>query len=312
VQLRLPWFSNATPPAPPTPPAREVVVLGRTFPILVARHRRARRYVLRLTTDGALRLTVPRSLSIAGGVRFAERQADWIAREWRRQQQSAEPWTSGTTMWMRGVQVALDVQADRILCGVESVPSSGGADVRAAVEGHLRALATTELVGRCLELARSCGVDVARVAVRNQRSRWGACSVRGVITLNWRLIQMPPSVSDYVIFHELMHRRHTIHALLEVDVTGARQSIREVEFLIAAFPLHAAIGLSHKEPGTHGARPAWVHHQGDLPGLREKSFVGIQIGRLQGDVTASVRQVPAHYQQAFQSHVFLIALQLSS
>jgi predicted metal-dependent hydrolase len=77
----------------------------------------------------------------------------------------------------------------------------------------LKLLAARELVPRCLALARQCGVDVARVSVRDQRSRWGACSSRGVITLNWRLIQMPPEVSDYVIFHELMHRRQPNHSI---------------------------------------------------------------------------------------------------
>src|SRR6187397_2514793 len=106
MQLRLPWSAPATrsPPAAPS-----VVVDGRTFAIRIARHRRARRYVLRLTTDGALRLTVPRGSSIAGGVRFTERQSDWIAREWRRQQESAAPWTTGTTLWMRGERIALEV-----------------------------------------------------------------------------------------------------------------------------------------------------------------------------------------------------------
>ena len=50
------------------------------------------------------------------------------------------------------------------------------------------------------------------MSVRNQRSRWGACSPRRVITLNWRLVQMPPSASDYVILHELMHLRQAIHS----------------------------------------------------------------------------------------------------
>jgi predicted metal-dependent hydrolase len=44
-----------------------------------------------------------------------------------------------------------------------------------------------------------------RIAVRDQRSRWGSCSARGAIMLNWRLIQMPPEVADYVMLHELVH-----------------------------------------------------------------------------------------------------------
>jgi predicted metal-dependent hydrolase len=85
-------------------------------------------------------------------------------------------------------------------------------DVRFAVETHLRAEAAGELPGRCLAFAEQWQLRVASVHVRNQRSRWGACSARGVITLNWRLIQMPAFVADYVILHELMHLRQPNHS----------------------------------------------------------------------------------------------------
>jgi predicted metal-dependent hydrolase len=48
--------------------------------------------------------------------------------------------------------------------------------------------------------------------VRDQRSRWGSCSRSGSITLNWRLVQMPPFVRDYIVIHELMHRREMNHS----------------------------------------------------------------------------------------------------
>jgi hypothetical protein len=85
-------------------------------------------------------------------------------------------------------------------------------DIRARVERALRSLAARELHARCGELAAQCGLTVSRITIRNQRSRWGACSTRGAISLNWRLIQMPSQVSDYVIFHELMHLRQPNHS----------------------------------------------------------------------------------------------------
>jgi predicted metal-dependent hydrolase len=53
---------------------------------------------------------------------------------------------------------------------------------------------------------------VSRVSIRNQRTRWGACSATGTITLNWRLIQVPDFVREYVLVHELMHRRELNHS----------------------------------------------------------------------------------------------------
>ena len=159
--------------------------------IVIARHRLARRYVVRVRPDGGVRLTVPRGASVAGGLAFVERQAGWIARERLRLQGLTASWTPGSVVWFRGERVTVAVDEFR---------------------SHVRALAQEELPPRCAALARDLGVSIARVSVRNQRSRWGACSPRGAITLNWRLIQMPPSVSDYVIVHELMHVRHLNHS----------------------------------------------------------------------------------------------------
>jgi hypothetical protein len=213
MQLRLPWIDSAAHVR-----ARQLTIAGRAVPVTIARHRLARRYVVRVSPDGSLRLTVPRGASLAGGFAFAQRQADWIAREFERFRARHAPWVTGTEVWFRGERSAIQVERGVATIGGEVVAlwegGAGGADidVRKTVESHLRALAAAELPPRCLELASSSAVTVERVSVRNQRSRWGACSARRAITLNWRLIQMPPSVSDYVILHELMHIRQPNHS----------------------------------------------------------------------------------------------------
>jgi len=73
-------------------------------------------------------------------------------------------------------------------------------------------MAWKELPGRVGELAAQHGLTVRRVAVRDQRSRWGSCSARGVVSLNWRLVQTPEFVRDYIIVHELMHLREMNHS----------------------------------------------------------------------------------------------------
>jgi predicted metal-dependent hydrolase len=194
-------------------PAHELTIAGRAFPVDVGHHPRARRYVVRVTSDGRIRLTVPRRASIVGGLRFAERQRAWIEREWTRQQARAAAWTTGTSVWFRGERVLLTVHAGAVVIGerLHRVACPDG-DVRTAVERSLRALATRELSVRAREIAHAKGIAIASVSVRNQRSRWGSCSTRGAIALNWRLIQMPAHVSDYVIVHELAHRRQPNHS----------------------------------------------------------------------------------------------------
>jgi predicted metal-dependent hydrolase len=61
-------------------------------------------------------------------------------------------------------------------------------------------------------LSRRVGVTVAQVGVRDQTSRWGSCSANGALSLNWRLVLLPPLLHDHVILHELSHRRHMDHS----------------------------------------------------------------------------------------------------
>ena len=55
------------------------------------------------------------------------------------------------------------------------------------------------------------GVPMPRVIVVNQQKRWGSCDQRGTIRLNWRIIQAPMQLIDYVVAHELVHLRHRGH-----------------------------------------------------------------------------------------------------
>jgi predicted metal-dependent hydrolase len=77
---------------------------------------------------------------------------------------------------------------------------------------HLWKLAAAELAPKVYEFAAVHQLKVQRVTVRNQRSRWGSCSRRATISLNWKLIQAPPFVRDYIILHELMHLRQMNHS----------------------------------------------------------------------------------------------------
>lgn len=183
LQFRLPWDSPAPDTASRSPAS--IVVDGRAWPLVVVRHARARRYILRMTDAEGLRLTVPRRASLEAGLRFVRTQGRWIASEQLRRAALARSRGSRATVRFRGVEVPV-------------------ADVRA--------VAAQELPPRCLALAALHGETVTRVTVRNQRSRWGSCSTRGTIALNWRLVLMPSFVSDYIILHEIMHLRQPNHS----------------------------------------------------------------------------------------------------
>ncbi len=208
------------PGGPPRPDDDWVVTGTRPVRLCFVRNRRARRYILRLRPDGAARVTVPRGGSLAEARRFVERNVPWLEQQLLRQAlrpRGPATWSAGTEILFRGERVRLEPgvngQARLIHLGSEVVPVGDAAgDLRPAIERHLRRIAAQELPARVFELAALHGLPVRRVTVRNQRSRWGSCSRRGTISLNWRLVQTPVSVRDYLVLHELAHLREMNHS----------------------------------------------------------------------------------------------------
>ena len=82
-------------------------------------------------------------------------------------------------------------------------------------EEEIRALADEALVdiaARVRRFAPVIGVTYGRITIRNQKSRWGSCSSRGNLNFNCLLMLTPPEVRDYVVIHELCHRKEMNHS----------------------------------------------------------------------------------------------------
>ena len=214
------WFDFLRPSASAPTAIEPLEINGRPVPLVFARHPRARRYVLRLRRDGIARVTIPRGGSVAEARRFAERSKSWLERAFLRlvtQAPQRGQWTFGTQIFFRGEAVVIEANGEsgcgEIRIGNEVLTvANPAADLRPALERLLWQLAAREFPPRVLALAAAHQLTVRRVTVRNQRSRWGSCSRRGTISLNWRLIQTPPFVQDYIILHELMHLREMNHS----------------------------------------------------------------------------------------------------
>ena len=166
MQLGLPFSRIVQPEIAPT--TTEPIA-----PIYFVRHRRARRYLLRVEHDGRVRVTIPRGGSRRAAEAFARRHLDWVARQ----------------------RAAL--AQDRFS------PED---------RQRLKTQARAELPLRLQELADQHGLPVASISIRNQRTRWGSCGRDGHVCLNWRLVVMPDWVRDYVIVHELMHLKRMDHS----------------------------------------------------------------------------------------------------
>ncbi len=212
------WFFRPKPPAPaPVPPPADTLPVGnRHLPLRLVRHPRARRYLLRLLPDATIRLTVPRGGSIGEARRFAVSQTAWLEQQLEKlahRPQRPSGWSVGTTVLYLGNLHPIEAdEPGTVRLNTQLIKVGDATNLRPPIEKHLHQLAARELPPRVWELARQHGLTVQRVTVRNQKSRWGSCSRRGTISLNWRLIQTPELVRDYIILHELMHLRQMNHS----------------------------------------------------------------------------------------------------
>jgi hypothetical protein len=230
-QFLLPFLGHL--PAPPAPPpiaaAPVPARLAFAEPLVFERSARSLSYRLTLRRDGTAVATIPLRGSEREARRFVEENRAWLERARLRQARrprAAEVWAVGTHVLWRGQMTEIRVAATIDPFGLPGAPArpkvclaadvfrvrSFEGDLRPTLEAHFARRAKIELPARTWELAAVTGVEVKLVTVRNQRSRWGSCSEHGTISLNWRLVQTPDFVRDYIVYHELMHLREMNHS----------------------------------------------------------------------------------------------------
>jgi len=194
-----------------------IQVGSKTIPLRFVHNPKARRYLLRLRADGVARVTVPRRGSISTAKEFVGKNIGWLEQQIQRLEarpKTVNEWRLGTEIYFRGEQVKIEVEtANQIRFGSELLSLRDvGEDLKPVIQKHHRKPAQKELSVRVMELAAVHSIQISRVSARNQKSRWGSCSRRGTISLNWRLIQTPAFVRDYIILDELAHRKQMNHS----------------------------------------------------------------------------------------------------
>ena len=184
------------------------------YSVRLRRHRRARRYTLRIhPSDREAILTMPPRGTLADAKDFAQRHGAWIAARLGRLPKAA-PFQPGTIVPLRGVAhrivhragVRGTVWTETRDSGEKIICVAGGVEhTERRVLDYLKREARKDLQKSSLAYAGELGVRVKRVSIRDQSSRWGSCTSAGSVSFSWRLILAPPFVLDYLAAHEVAH-----------------------------------------------------------------------------------------------------------
>jgi predicted metal-dependent hydrolase len=176
----------------------------------VVRSERVRVTRIQLGVDRPLRIVVPAGASDEFAADALRAKSAWVTRKLRMVERArAAPPALGLdvpgVVWLAGGPVPVVIEHSafaRVRDGVLVVPA---ADSPAALRRWYRRQARSYLRDVVSIEAARLGCSVARLAVRDQRTRWGSCSAKGTISLNWRLLLAPEPVARYVVVHELVH-----------------------------------------------------------------------------------------------------------
>jgi len=217
-EAQLPLWDDATPP-----------------PAIALRHsHRARRIAVRVAATGQVELVVPRGVSEHRAWAFLQSQSEWVQRHVARRRAqlpapqafpppqlrltlAGETWrlfqAGGAGRARLSVQPATGDAAAATRGGLIELRGSGSPEQwRRCLLAWLKRRALQEFTQRLDEQAVRHGFTYSEVKVRLQRTRWGSCSSRGVISLNLALLFQPEDVVRYLLCHELAHTRHMNHS----------------------------------------------------------------------------------------------------
>lgn len=205
--------------------------------------RRVKYLRLQINRHGEVKAIAPLRMAAAEIDQFIQQKKAWIARKQAEIAAAEHRVSERQAQWQPN---ELCLHGETYCCIVD--PGLGGRAISVCRERKTlsssavydksvlyQMYANEYLPKRLAQLALQHDFQYQRCTIRNQKTRWGSCSAKGNISLNWRLVQMPNWVCDYVLIHELAHTRHLNHsqafwACVESaygEATAAKQWLRE-------------------------------------------------------------------------------------
>jgi len=186
--------------------------------------RRQRRTVgLKITADGLI-VHAPKRISQVLLESLIAQKADWIQKKLNARNENKIPalqWLDGEQLLLLGNTVTLALKHDTRSRAVNHQPgllalAMPNHDDESAVYRKVlqwyKKQALTDFSRRLEIFSARLGVALPKLLISNARTRWGSCNSKKEVRLNWRLLQAPPHLINYVICHELAHLKEMNHS----------------------------------------------------------------------------------------------------
>jgi predicted metal-dependent hydrolase len=202
----------------------QVLILqnGETIPYFLE-HRARRTVGLKITADGLV-VHAPKRIFAFQLNQILQQKSGWILNKLQaRETNQVEKieWVDGEHLLVFGQDIQLRVLENstnkspnfdaNVLSLVTPEPNNHALISRKVIQWYKKQ-ADLDFSRRLEILAAKLGVPTPPLTLSNAQSRWGSCNSRGEVRLNWRLLQAPPHIINYVICHELAHLKQMNHS----------------------------------------------------------------------------------------------------
>ncbi|MFO0388605.1 MAG: M48 family metallopeptidase [Alphaproteobacteria bacterium] len=192
-----------------------IAIHNQTFPIVIRRHKTARRIVLRYQPlRGAIGLTLPRYATIRQGLDFIASKEEWIAHEVLHHRHKIA-FADGSTIPVMGVQHTLCHAGGRGTVTAQDnklLVHGDAAFMERRVRDWIKHTAYETISSLAFENAKLLGVTIKKISLRDTGSHWGSCNASGRLSFSWRLAFAPKEVLEYVVCHEVAHLKELNHS----------------------------------------------------------------------------------------------------
>ncbi|MGF1537755.1 MAG: M48 family metallopeptidase [Elainellaceae cyanobacterium] len=195
----------------------------------VRQSRRSRRLRVQVSTTGDVEVVVPQGCSIKQVTQFLKDKQDWIQRTQRRMvtaRQTRSPETGQTQpscVFLRALGQSWPVEYHPSGGDCVQIEATAGqlrlsgaihhvAPCQRALQDWVRHMGKLHLLPWLEQVSQDVQLPYAKATIRRQKTRWGSCTSRRSISLNDKLLFLPPAVVRYVLVHELCHTVHLNHS----------------------------------------------------------------------------------------------------
>ena len=220
------FFGLKKPKKPNSPTKQAQLTLPNGDIIAYQLSHRARRTIGLKITEAGLVVHAPNRILAFELNRILIEKADWILQKLRSRAEQTLPainWQMGTQLQLLGNPITLQIQRlngskmpkisfERDTLQITTSHQLTDEKLQLKVTQWYKKLALLDFTRRVEVFAAKLGVTPPPVSLSSARSRWGSCSSRGDVRLNWRLMQAPPHIINYVVCHELAHLKHMNHS----------------------------------------------------------------------------------------------------